>query len=205
MKLNRRQTISGLASAVVLSVGVSAAQSSENDESGDSGRDGSRHDGSRHGGSGRDRPSSAFLAQFDLTDEQIAEIRALVEEMRADGASREEIHEAVREKLLAFGVTEAELEAARPPASAKRFRGRPGGAKGRKPPRDPTVEGLTERFELTEAEAETVVAEVTRMREAGASPREIHARVRDLLESYGVDVPKDGPRGPPPRGLIEES
>jgi len=57
-------------------------------------------------------PGSAFdrlEERYDLTDEQVADLRETVESMIDDGANRSEIHDAVVEKLESFGVEDPEL------------------------------------------------------------------------------------------------
>lgn len=50
---------------------------------------------------------------------------------------------------------------------------------------------------LTEEQREAVHAKVEEMREAGASPEEIHAAVKVMLEGWGIEVPEDFGKHPP--------
>lgn len=175
MKLTRRKTLFTLGGLAVLPVGISAAQ--ENSSS-------------------TEQPDKTarleqFLAQFDLTDEQIEEITAMVNEMRSEDATPMEIRQAVHEKLISFGVSEEELDETRSNRHPNPVTD---------PDREISVEGLTERFDITEDQAQTIVDEVSTMEENGANPAEIHDRVSELLESYNVDVSEipvgRGERGP---------
>jgi len=106
-----------------------------------------------------------------LTEEQRSEVHELVSGMWEAGASRDEIHAAVRELLQSWGI---------------------------EMPDRPEGEGHGRRHklmeQLTEEQREAVHALVTEMREAGASRDEIHAAVRELLQSWGIEMP-DPPEG----------
>jgi Spy/CpxP family protein refolding chaperone len=54
---------------------------------------------------------------------------------------------------------------------------------------------------LTEEQRAEIHSMVTEMRDAGAAPEEIHAAVREKMESYGIEVPEDV-RGRHPRHEI---
>jgi DNA-binding transcriptional regulator YhcF (GntR family) len=101
----------------------------------------------------------------NLTKEQREAIHDKVMEMREAGASRKEIHEALREMLEGYGVEMPE-----------------GG------PEHPGHHG---RFgeNLTEEQREAIHDKVMEMREAGASRKEIHEALREMLEGYGVELP----------------
>ncbi|MFT4891647.1 MAG: hypothetical protein ACI9YT_002581, partial [Halobacteriales archaeon] len=47
--------------------------------------------------------------RYDLTDEQVADLRETVQSMMDDGANRTAIHEAIVEKLESFGVEDPDL------------------------------------------------------------------------------------------------
>ena len=103
-----------------------------------------------------------------LTEEQRAEVHEMVSEMREAGASCEEIRAAVRELLEGWGIEVPE----RPE----------GGRCGHR-------HGLMEK--LSEEQRDGVHALVGEMREAGASREEIRAAVRELLESFGIELPEE--------------
>jgi DNA-binding transcriptional MerR regulator len=107
-----------------------------------------------------------------LTEEQRAEIRAMVTEMRDAGASPEDIHAAVRSKMEGYGIEVPEDF-------------------GKHRPRHRIFS------QLTEEQRETIHAKLREMREAGASREEIHAAVREMLKSFGIDLPEAGEDGSP--------
>jgi DNA-binding transcriptional regulator YhcF (GntR family) len=104
-----------------------------------------------------------------LSEEQREAVHAKVREMREAGASREEIHGAIREMLASYGITLPEGRREGP----REGRG-PGGRFGE---------------QLTEEQREAVHAKVREMRDAGASREEIHAAVRDMFAGFGIDLP----------------
>jgi DNA-binding transcriptional regulator YhcF (GntR family) len=131
------------------------------------GRSGSVPEGHGHHG-----PSGGFLSQ--LTEEQRDAIHEKIMEMKDAGASREEIHQAVREMLEGYGIE--------PPEPGEGPRG-PHGKLG----------------ELLNEEQRGAIHDiVTEMREAGASREEIHEAVRQTLQGWGIEPPEpgEGPRGP---------
>jgi len=175
MQLTRRKTLSALGGLAVLPVGASAAQ--ENNSSTEESDLTARRE--------------QFLAQFDLTDEQVEELTTMIDELEAEDATPMEIRQAVREKLISFGVPEEELDKTGPDRHPNPVTD---------PDREISVEGLTERFDITEDQAQTIVDEVSTMEANGVTPTEIHDRVSELLESYNVDVSEipvgRGKRGP---------
>ena len=54
-----------------------------------------------------DRRLAWLEAEFDLTDDQVAELRTTIEDRRADGADRHEIREAVLDRLESYGIPES--------------------------------------------------------------------------------------------------
>ncbi len=106
----------------------------------------------------------------DLTIEQRAEVHELVNNMRSEGASRTEIHAALEQLFDQWGI---ELP------------GRTGSGQGHFGP-PPFLNNLTE-----EQQAE-FQALVSGMIENGATPEEIHAAVRALLEEWGIELPEHG-------------
>jgi Spy/CpxP family protein refolding chaperone len=116
------------------------------------------------------------------TDEQRAEIREMVKEMRASGASPEQIHDAVRDKLREFGVERIELPNPPPP--------HPWG-------------GLRIFAELSDEQRAEVWNMMEEMWNDGALPREIHEAVGDKLREFGVELPEQHRHHlkPHPRGF----
>ena len=109
-----------------------------------------------------------------LTEEQREAIHTRVQEMRQAGASREEVHDAIRGMLEGYGVTAPEC----PPERAREGRG-PGGRFG---------------DQLTEEQREAIHTRVREMRQAGASREEIRATVHEMLTGFGIEPP-DCPEG----------
>jgi DNA-binding transcriptional MerR regulator len=100
----------------------------------------------------------------------------MVTEMRDAGASHEEIRAAVREKMEGYGIEV------------------PGDIRGRHP--------RHEIFsQLSEEQREAIHAKMDELREAGASPDEVHAAIKEMLEGFGIEVPEDC-RPPHPRHEI---
>lgn len=113
----------------------------------------------------------------DLTDEQKDEIKATVEALRDEGATPEQIHAAIGEKLESFGVALPEGWNVPPP-----FRS--------------YVTDLTgEQKAVLEATIESLVAE-------GATRDQIHLAIGEKLESFGVALPEDWSTPPEVRGLL---
>ncbi|MFH1312490.1 MAG: hypothetical protein ABIJ00_04615 [Candidatus Eisenbacteria bacterium] len=134
--------------------------------------------GSLSGGPGHSGPHSK-LGEL-LTEEQREAVHDMVTEMREAGASRKEIHETVREMLEGWGIE--------PPEHG---------------PRHPGPHGKLGEL-LTEEQREAVHDMVTEMREAGASRKEIHEAVREMLEGWGIEPPEHGPEHPGPHGKLGE-
>jgi len=107
----------------------------------------------------------------DLTEEQRQAIHDKMEEMREQGATREEIHTAITEMLQAYGINV--------PEKGLGWRG----------PRGFGLWGECFGVNLTEDQKKTVREKVREMRGQGATRKEIHAAVAVLLESYGVELP----------------
>jgi len=122
----------------------------------------SQHYGGR---CGADHNGKGFLTS--LTEEQREAVHSTITKMRDQGASREEIHTAVAEMLKGYGVEPPE----------HRGEGFPGGRR---------------RFlaELTDEQRGAVQEKVKEMRSQGASRKEIHAAVAEMLKGYGVELPE---------------
>jgi len=124
-----------------------------------------------HGPKGFGHGKAGFKA--NLTDEQREAIREKKEEMRSQGATREEIHAAVAEMLKGYGIDVPEG-----------WRG-PRGAGG---------------FwaDLTDEQREAIREKIKEMRGQDASREEIHAAVAEMLKVFGIALPEQckGPHGP---------
>jgi hypothetical protein len=117
-----------------------------------------------------DRALDALAERYDLTDEQVAELEALVLEMRANGASVTEIREAVRERLVAFGVPEGDLPGTDRPD-------RRGG--------DGRLAWMVEYLDLTDEQVTELRETVRETRADGAYPAEVRVAVLEQLRAYG--------------------
>lgn len=130
--------------------------------------------GGRRSGPGR-RPArlgTPLPVSVQLTEAQQAELSELIEEMRAAEASREDIHNAVTELLLSWGI---EL----PERGEFPFGQRP----GMRP--DSVLVALTDaqRAELHEL--------VRGLIDDKTSPEDINTAVTELLTGWGIDLPED--------------
>jgi DNA-binding transcriptional regulator YhcF (GntR family) len=99
---------------------------------------------------------------LELTDEQKEEIREIVEELKDNGATKEEIKEAVDSKLEEWGIE----------ASNKGM--------GQRPPWMP---------ELTDEQKEEIKDLVEEMRDSGATKEEIKEAIGLKLEKWGIEIP----------------
>lgn len=117
------------------------------------------------------RPEGPCLLD-QLTEEQQQELRTLIEEMRADDATREEIHEAVIKLLTGWGI---EI----PEGWEPRFGDRPG------------------RFEdpiwaqLSEEQRQQVMAKLQELRETEASREEVQIALVELFGSWEIELPEN--------------
>jgi DNA-binding transcriptional regulator YhcF (GntR family) len=128
---------------------------------------------------GRPEGHPRFLDQ--LTEEQRTALREKVEEMKAAGASHEQIRDAVHEMLTGWGV-----DVPREPRE----------------PRGPRGEVFKQ---LTDEQRQAIHEKIREMREAGASREDIHATVREMLEGYGIELPEGVQGGPSPETLESEN
>ncbi len=122
--------------------------------------------GGPHGGG----PGRGFFSE--LTDEQREVIRDLMKEMRAAGASREEIHQAISALFAEWGIEMPE----RPGEPGDRRGCRDGG------------EGFGEK--LTEDQRAALHSTILEMWQDGASREEIRGAVAELLEEWGIELPE---------------
>lgn len=104
----------------------------------------------------------------DLTDEQRQAVQEKIKEMKDQGATREEIHTAVAAMLEGYGVKLPE--------------NRGEGHRG-------DLRQLLSS--LTNEQRQAVREKIREMRRQGATCEEIHATVTEMLESYGIKLPKD--------------
>ena len=131
---------------------------------------------------GQGRGHAGLFSQ--LTEEQRDAVHEQIKQMREAGASREEIHAAVREMMEGWGIELPEHPA------------REGGeCDGQHRHHPPFLD------QLTEEQREALHAMVEQMREAGASREEIRTAVHEMLQGWGIEVP-EGRRGH--RGRMKE-
>ncbi|MBN2279951.1 MAG: T9SS type A sorting domain-containing protein [Candidatus Marinimicrobia bacterium] len=109
-----------------------------------------------------------------LTDEQQEEIKALVEEMRANDAAKEEIFAAVKELLESWGIDVSDTWGER---------------KNERLPRE-----ILEQ--LTEAQRTELIELIQKMRDDDATREEIYEAITDLLVHWGIELPEDWGEGP---------
>jgi DNA-binding transcriptional regulator YhcF (GntR family) len=128
-----------------------------------------------HGPKGFSHRKAGFKA--NLTDEQREAIREKKEEMRSQGATREEIHAAVAEMFKGYGI---DL-----PEDWKGLRARGGFGPG--------PGGFW--ADLTDEQREAIHDKIKEMRDQDATREEIHAAVVEILKGYGIDVPEDWGEG----------
>ncbi|KAA3618373.1 MAG: T9SS C-terminal target domain-containing protein [Calditrichaeota bacterium] len=129
---------------------------------------GNRAGGNRMGGRGN-------FQGIDLTDAQRAELNAKRDEMRAAGASREEIHEAITALFASWGIEPPQY------GPGRGFSGRMGG------------KGNFQGLDLTDAQRAELTAKRDELRAAGASREEIHEAMAALFTSWGIEPPQYGP------------
>ncbi len=111
-----------------------------------------------------------------LTEEQQATLQEKVDQLRAEGASWEDIRAATAGMLAGFGIAISE------DASWRMGRGRDGGL-GR-------LSGL-----LTEEQQAAIQVKIDELREAGATRADIHAAIEAELGALGIEMPAMGERG----------
>jgi len=107
-----------------------------------------------------------LLSQLDLTEDQLAEIDALVAQMAAGGATQAEIRAAVVEKLEAWGVDVPDEPFVRHGHHGRGF-------------------GFF-LFDLTEDQRLEILATVAELQVAGATHQEIRDAIKELLIEWGV-------------------
>ena len=119
--------------------------------------------------------------RYDLTDEQVAQLRETIEsELEADERPLA-IRDAVIAQLEEFGIEDPELG---PPADRPRD--------GTVP--DPAFDRLQERYDLTDEQVADLRETVESMIDDGANRTAIHDAIVEKLESFGVEDPELGPR-----------
>ena len=113
-----------------------------------------------------------------LTEEQRKAVHEKIKELRGQDASREEIHVAVKEMLQSWGIELPED-----------WEGRPGfGRFGHR------ADGVFSQ--LTEQQRKAVHEKIKELRDQNATPEEIKAAIKQMLEGYGIQLPADwGERG----------
>ena len=99
----------------------------------------------------------------DLSDVQRQEIKGMVQDMRENGASKEEIKAAVESKLTEWGIEVPKFEQIRKPQWWS---------------------------ELTDEQKEEIITIKEELIEAGASNEEIRDAVKLKLEEWNLEIPK---------------
>lgn len=99
----------------------------------------------------------------DLSDVQREEIKDMVQDMRENGASKEEIKTAVESKLTEWGIEVPKFEQSRKPQWWS---------------------------ELTDEQKEEIITIKEELIEAGASNEEIRDAVKMKLEEWNLEIPK---------------
>lgn len=110
-----------------------------------------------------------------LTEEQRTNVNARIIQLWKDGASVKEIRTAVREMFQEYGVKPPEFQGEGPSGTQSHF-----------------------LANLTKEQRKTVWNKIKEMENQGASSKEIRASIREVLQGYGIGVPKnqDGLNGP---------
>ena len=111
-----------------------------------------------------------FASQFRLSEEQRGEIQELVEGMRGEDASREDIRAAVDAKYTEWGIERPQM---------------PGHGAG----------GPGDQVRLSEEQRSELRSLVEGMRAEDASRDDIHAAVEALHTEWGIEVPPAPERG----------
>ncbi len=123
------------------------------------------------------RPGHQGKAQFgqqmfpNLTQEQRQTVQETVQSLREKGATPEEIRAAVGKLFDEWGIEKPQMR--------QGFKGRRGaGANGHKPM-------------LTDEQRETLHSTIKEMRDQNATRNEIHAKVTELFQSWGIEMPEN--------------
>jgi len=105
-----------------------------------------------------------------LTDEQRQMLRDTIQKMRQEGASREEIHQAVSDLFSQWGIEQPAMHNG---------------------PRDKhRLIGKWLMKNLNEEQRETLKTKLQELREQGASPEEIHDAIAALFTEWGIEMPE---------------
>ena len=115
-------------------------------------------------------PSPPWM--MNLTEEQRMEIRQLIETMRRNGASRDEITEVVLKRLEEYGIDVTHLKINR---DDDHFMGR---HRGR----------ILDQ--LTEEQKTELLQKIKELRESGATRNEIRDMVHEQLKEWGIETPE---------------
>lgn len=121
-------------------------------------------------GDHRGFPGQRFV-WTQLTEEQRTELRALIGELREQGVEREEIRQAVREKLKGWGIEVPE------------------GGEGRHGFRRFGRGQFGFRGQLTEEQRKILRDKIEELRDQDASRQEIREAIVKLMEEWGIDRP----------------
>jgi len=116
-----------------------------------------------------DRPAPPWMD--NLTEQQRATLEQKIEEMRAAGASPQEIHSTIDDMLQECGIQVSQCSGDRP---------------------DPPWMG-----DLTEQQKETLKQRIKELKAAGANPQEVRSAIDEMLQQWGIQVPQPPASAPP--------
>ncbi|NIA31008.1 MAG: T9SS type A sorting domain-containing protein [Actinobacteria bacterium] len=120
------------------------------------------------------RPGHQGKAQFgnqmfpNLTQEQRQTVQETIRDLREKGATREEIHAAVDQLFDGWGIEKPQMH--------QGFKGCRGA--GHKP-------------QLTDEQRETLHTTIKEMRDQDATRDEIHAKVAEIFQEWGIEMPEN--------------
>jgi regulator of replication initiation timing len=120
--------------------------------------------------------------RYDLTDEQVSQLRETIESELEEGAEPLEIRDAVIDQLEAFGIEDPQVT---PSDDAE--------ARNDTVPA-PAFDRLQERYDLTDEQVADLRETVQSMMDDGANRTAIHEAIVEKLESFGVEDPDLGPQ-----------
>ncbi|MFW5896038.1 MAG: hypothetical protein ACOCUA_01495 [archaeon] len=123
--------------------------------------------------------------RYDLTDEQVSQLRETIESELEDGAAPLDIRDAVIAQLEEFGIEDPQVG---PPTDAQARNA----SNGTVP--DPAFDRLQERYDLTDEQVTDLRETVESMIDDGANRTAIHDAIVEKLEEFGVEDPELGPQ-----------
>jgi len=155
-----------------------------------------------------------------LTADQRGQLSAKIEEMRQQGATPEQIHQAIADMLKGWGIElpargagmGARLMAKLTPDQQQQLKTKLADLKqqgatreqirqavvdmlngwGIAPPQRPAGAGWGVTAKLTADQRAQVKAKIADLRQQGATREQIHQAIADMLKSWGIEVPQPG-------------